>query len=379
MSAKNEKTQRKPKVSEDAKKWLKALKGFQPQRLDLTWDVSDNQLTDEFFHQHLTNLISNVKLHIDVILKTGDLPKPASVWSIRPSPSNLELERCIDAVARPDLLDDNPWDDLIACDVKRMAVMRGVIMGVYERQVFSEHLFGADDKQLKALQDQDETFLQHDGFRRAHLRATTTKMLLAETHGVPPLFWEKVDKLATRVFRLILPVVIWATETRPEGSNDADIRQVFAAIHIDVAYAAWISVLVRLSPSILRFEWKRPGDRYLPDQLQIYPDILFNSQRGHWDRDAAAALTRSKNAFPPGSKVAGPPARNTRVMICVVPLIERLRLVGDDMGGEPFGFERIVLQDCRVIYYHGLEDDGKDREEFRKPLCHNQHHQRRRK
>lgn len=144
---------------------LRELDGFKPRRLDLEWDLPDSQLTDDFFQHHYANIVSNVKLHVDDMFGADSIPSQGSVWSLDTGDSDLNLEFIVGKVARPDPLDPNPWDDLMACKSKRLAVMRAVILNIFSQQLFALQLFGADDKQRRTLLRQDEQFIGHEGER----------------------------------------------------------------------------------------------------------------------------------------------------------------------------------------------------------------------
>ncbi|GKT64626.1 hypothetical protein ColTof4_07022 [Colletotrichum tofieldiae] len=341
---------------------LKDLKGFCPNRLQLQWNLSDRQLTDKFFADHYTTIVSNVKLHVDDMFKVGDIPLKGSVWALAAERKDRDLEHIIRVIARPNPSDPNPWDDLMACNTKRMAVMRAVFMAVYSRQLFSVQLFGADDAQRQTLIRQDEQFIGHEGFRRSKLRATTVRMMLAETRGLPPLFWAQVDQFASKVFKLLHPVLTWVRMTWPKNGTNPSIRSIFQMIHKDTAYAAWLAVNVRMSPTVLSFDWRLPGERYLPDQAELYPEVYMKHRREATERELSEAL--AYGVARPGHDNPKTRTRTARVMLSVVPLVQRLGLVTGTDGEEPLGFQKTNLVAPRVVYYHGLDNDQDDAAQF---------------
>ncbi|KAK2029991.1 hypothetical protein LX32DRAFT_682170 [Colletotrichum zoysiae] len=342
---------------------LKDLEGFCPNRLPLEWNLPGHQLTDKFFTDHYAAIVSNVKLHVDDMFKVGGLPLQGSVWAIAAQRKNRELEHIIRTIARPNPSNPNSWDDLMTCNTKRLAVMRAVFMAIYTEQLFSMQLFGADDKQSQSLVRQDEEFIEHEGFRRSKLRATTVGMMLAETRGLPPLFWAQVDQFASKVFKLLHPVLSWVRMTWPENGTNPSIRSIFQMIHKDTAYAAWFAVNMRMSPTILNFDWQPPGERYLPSQIELYPEVYTKHQREVTERDSSGG-SRYESAHP-GRNNPKPPKRTARVMISVVPLVQRVSLIAGDNGEEPLGFQKTTLIAPRVVYYHGLDNDQDDAAQFK--------------
>ncbi|KAK2014938.1 hypothetical protein LZ32DRAFT_656909 [Colletotrichum eremochloae] len=330
----------------------KDLEGFCPDRLPLEWNLPSHLLTDNFFADHYAAIVSNVKLHVDDMFKVGDLPLQGSVWVIASESKNRDLEHVIQAIARPSPSDPNPWDGLMMCNVKRIAVMRAVFMKIYSEGLFSMQLFGADDTQRQTLVRQDEEFIEHE-----------VKMMLAETHGRPPLFWAQVDQFAFKVFKLLHPVLTWIRMTWPKNGTNPSIQSIFQMIHKDTAYAAWLAVHVRMSPTILNFDWKLPGERYLPSQVELYPEVYTKHRREVTERESRE---EHRYGVPhPERNNPKPPTRTARVMISVVPLVQRVTLITSGNNKEPLGFQKTTLIAPRVVYYHGLDDDQDDAARFK--------------
>ncbi|KAI3547961.1 hypothetical protein CABS01_13915 [Colletotrichum abscissum] len=330
-----------------ASKDLKELKGFCPERLVLQWGLPRSSLTDDFFTRHYAAIISNINLHAKQIFEVGDVPPPGPVWSVVTGDQSSELERTIEKVARPDPRDKSPWDDLIACDYKRILVMRAFFLKLFEEQIFSLQLFGADNQQRLSLLHQDKQFMKHEGFRRSELRAKTVNMLLEENHGLPPLFWKQVDHYTMKTFLLIRPILTWVRMTWPENGPNPSIRSIFQMIHHDVAYAAWLSVNIRLSPEVLHFEWREPDELYVPGDFEI-PDP------GVLPRPSNALLSPTSTGFIVStSRFREPPIEPplSRVLISFVPVVQRVSLVEGASGEEPIGSQRRRLLESRTAYY----------------------------
>ncbi|KZL87133.1 hypothetical protein CI238_01697 [Colletotrichum incanum] len=266
---------------------LKDLRDFCPSRLQLQWNLSDHQLTDKFFADHYATIVSNVKLHVDDMFKVGDIPLRGSVWTLAAERKNRDLEHIVQTIARPNPSDPNPWDDLMACNTKRIAVMRAVLMAIYSRQLFSVPLFGSDDAQRQTLVRQDDQFIGHE---------------------------------------------------------------------------AWLAVNVRMSPTVLSFDWRLPGERYLPDQVELYPEVHMKHRREVTERELSESL--AYGVARPGQDNPKPITRTARVMLSVVPLVQRLGLITGTGGEEPLGFQKTNLVASRVVYYHGLDNDQDDAAQF---------------
>ncbi|KAK1981241.1 hypothetical protein LZ30DRAFT_593138 [Colletotrichum cereale] len=267
---------------------LKDLEGFCPDRLQLQWDLPDNELTDKFFADHFAAIVSNVKLHVDDMFGVGNLPLQGSVWAIAAERKNRDLEHAIRAIARPNPSEPNPWDELMICNTKRIAVMRAVIMAIYSEQLFSMQLFGADDTQRRTLVRQDEEFIDHE---------------------------------------------------------------------------AWLAVNARISPTVLDFDWKLPGERYLPGQVELYPEVYTKHRDEVTERERSSGS--GNGVAHPRHNNPRPPMRTARVMISAVPLVQRVTLIAGDESKKPLGFQKATLIAPRVVYYHGLANDQDDAAQFK--------------
>ncbi|KAL0935225.1 uncharacterized protein CTRU02_209816 [Colletotrichum truncatum] len=337
---------------------------FKPKRLELSWNLPEHRLDDEFFLHHYSSLTSHLKNLVATIFNTGETPTQGFVWSVGTGNHDGHLERIIGEIGRPNPWDSCPWDDLMECKAKRLCVMRGVLMKVATDQLFSQLLFGADEKQVEILRRQDEEFLQDEGFRRTRLRATTVRMFLDHTDGIPPRFWADVEKIALTTLAVILPVLNWVRRTWPPNEEIPDIKMIYQSLHDSLTYAAWLSVNIRLSSSVLRFTWLQPGERYLPDQVELCAGLHGNSRSdkpGHQsDQEleyAVASPSRFERRKPSLTRLA-------RVMISVVPRVQRYRVVNSG-SGEPIGHTVTNLVDPRVVYYYGLQDDTEDNNLFK--------------
>ncbi|KAF6829776.1 hypothetical protein CPLU01_07734 [Colletotrichum plurivorum] len=343
---------------------LQEIGDFKPKRLELEWNIPDHDLDNVFFEYHCKSVVSNVKGLVETLFKCGTQPTQGSAWSMDTGDYNFCLESIIEQIARPDPLDPDPWDDLLKPEAKLFAVMRGVIMKVYTETMFLICSFGADKAQKKLLSTQSKAFLKDEGFRRSEVMAQTTRMFLGNSQGVPPFFWLEVDKLALRILLLILPVINWARRTWPPEEELIDIKTMYEHIHHCVAYAAWFSVNIKLSSSPFLFSWPSPGDRYMPDQVELCPALYSRSRLTNTERDFDETFQRAVDA-PRGSQAPTPPPRRlARVMISAAPCVQIFRPVRDEESGEPIGQNVKTLTNAHVVYYHGLENNRDDEKLF---------------
>ncbi|OHE90758.1 hypothetical protein CORC01_13930 [Colletotrichum orchidophilum] len=135
--------------------------------------------------------------------------------------------------------------------------------------------------------------------------------------------------------------------TWPNDAPNPSVRSIFQMIHHDVAYAAWLSVNIRLTHTILHFDWRQPGDHYLPGQVELTdPGVMPILYDALLSPESDVAVTPPYHA----AQLPLQPVRS-RVMISFVPLVQRVSLVMGANGEEPIGCQRTRLLESRSAYY----------------------------
>ena len=179
------------------------------------------------------------------------------------------------------------------------------------------------------------------GFTRTSLRSQTVKAILGPTGGVPLTFWEQVDKLAIQTLALLLPFI--------NGVGPGYYKQwksfssLYQGIHEIIQHAAWLSVCIRWSPSIINISWISPGTRYTPDVEDASPERLILSKQ------QAKALDEHD--------IDSPPTRVARVKISALPEIKRFT-PGVSNNSVILGQRVYIVAKPRVVYYYGLANEA---------------------
>lgn len=170
------------------------------------------------------------------------------------------------------------------------------------------------------------------GFRRTGLRADTNRVHLEANGGIPPLFWESVDKITAQIVALLSPLYTALGEEAPSRSS-------YQALHDIVALAGWLNVAIRLSPKITIFEWVQPGEAYRHSYVCIGEEKIATTS-------TPASSRRSQNL-----------RNRTRVMISTAPKITRFARGSDGLFTGTATYE--VMQP-HVVTYTGLYTDWED-------------------
>lgn len=181
---------------------------------------------------------------------------------------------------------------------------------------------------------------------RAQLNTVYLKM---KRGGVPPMFWEEVDRTTTRLVSLLLPAYAYTA-----GSSDCDlppIQQLYQWLHDVVAHAGWLNVSIRLSPSIVVMEWSSPGERARTEEVNLSPASFEHSRR------------KAENNLrgPDSSSIS---LRWTaRVKISVGPKIVRHSRAKPMETGvmSTKGVASYTVMKPHVVYYQGCQRDEEER------------------
>lgn len=176
-------------------------------------------------------------------------------------------------------------------------------------------------------------------------------MYLEPRRGVPPLFWDEVDKLSTRLVAMLLPIYNYTVEF--QHSNSPPVEDLHQWIHEVVAYAGWLNVCIRLSPSIIDTEWPTPGDE-LHFQYENLSQEVFEYSR------ARATYTWKRSGKPNRPGYHG--GWVARVKIAAAPKIVRRTPTNDEFGVQ--GTTSYTLMKAHVVYYYGRHDEAEERQLF---------------
>jgi hypothetical protein len=232
------------------------------------------------------------------------------------------------------------------------------------------------------------------GYTRTALRAKTTRSILGGS-PVTKFFYDEVAVLTAQISLLLEPITNWLySVVQPASKHRHSIQDLHQSLHNIVSRAAYLSICIRLSPTIFHFVDVSPGTPYdYDDQHNLNSEIYTKSKEAvleihrrnlhRWtiERDDAAL---SVEAFPTDSDknsregkraiekhnaiLDNPPTPPGRVYraICKIgvwPIINRYKPGSDEddkVLEQPLhekNGQRIV-QICKsaIVCYYGRED-----------------------
>jgi hypothetical protein len=164
---------------------------------------------------------------------------------------------------------------------------------------------------------------------------------LAASGYPPPLFWEKVDRIAAKTVVLFLPLYNIIGEFY-EG-DILSMAELFQRLHDIIAKAGLLNIMIRLSPSVTLIDWAKPGEVFESCHVSLNSKVLAHSKR-------QAAKFDRLNKKPREDRVA-------RVKISIMPRIMRYTPARQL---HQVGTLRYHVTEAHVVYYHGLRTNMAD-------------------
>ncbi|CAM1504738.1 Fc.00g023290.m01.CDS01 [Cosmosporella sp. VM-42] len=328
---------------------MKELKQCGSRRRPLAFDKLHLDQPDEFYELHF----SKVFVEIYTLVEANFCPPRQSEWTkispwLRQYPESFN--KYIELLAHPDPY-SGKWDRLLRVAKERSFLLQAMIMKVLDTQVLSNLLFGADPEHTKILQSDDASYVNAEGFRRSNHRAQTNSMYLEARRGLPPLFWDEVDRLTTRLVAMLLPAYTLVAESAPW--HPPPVQQLYQSLHDVVAYAGWLNVCMRLSPSIIVTEWPKPGERMQLHGQENLSQELYEFSLQNAQKYAKRNPRLKSNGFHSGWMA--------RVKISVTPQITR-HTPSDEPNME--GMTAYTVMKPHVVYYQGRFNDNEERQLF---------------
>lgn len=150
---------------------------------------------------------------------------------------------------------------------------------------------------------------------------------------------------------MLLPIYAYANDITSSKSTHS--LKLYQSLHDVIAYAGWLSVLVRLSPAIVSIDWTAPGDRYSMDQANSCHDAYVNSKVAiiRQDMDSGEFEARSRQVM-----------SAARVKISVTPKIVRHKPVPKTVAAR--GVTSYTIMKPHVVYYQGYRLEKEEKQAF---------------
>lgn len=137
------------------------------------------------------------------------------------------------------------------------------------------------------------------GFETTKIRADLVRNFLKETKDelVTEHFWDCVDKVTLQLARILIPLLDLMDAEFPNESTLKDIRNFYQGLHDLVSQAAWLSLQIRWSRDIFRFDWPTLGLAWAIEQENYDNEFFAKSyNESHQLRNRAIARAAAQRA-----------------------------------------------------------------------------------
>ncbi|TGO11097.1 hypothetical protein BTUL_0117g00130 [Botrytis tulipae] len=209
-------------------------------------------------------------------------------WAVR---MPEEFYRYVELVAEPDTVVGG-WDEMLLDTSTREYLIVGIIVRILEARVFSPVLWGNTKEGEEFLHGLDRALLDSEGYSRQELRHRSIRTLLGGA-SLTPNFHKDCTQLTAQVLLLFMPLFNYLT-LLPAGPETVTPKAtaLYQALHNIFSSAAYLSICIRISPTIIHTVSLLPGTAYKPDEhtsiLQKSWTLSKTVVQNNWNRDHEA-------------------------------------------------------------------------------------------
>ncbi|KAI9648226.1 hypothetical protein NHQ30_002858 [Ciborinia camelliae] len=304
----------------------------------------------------------------------------------------VEFLRYVELVAEPDPAVGG-WDEMLINTETRNFLIVAIIVKILEVKVFAPSLWGNTKEGEDLLHGLDRALLDSEGYSRQELRSKSIRTLLGAA-SITPNFHSDCTTLTAQIMILLGPLFNYLTmlPARPNTVTPS-AKGFYQTLHNIVASAAYLSLCIRISPTIIHTAHLVPGTPYITEEhtslLQMSWTFSSTLVQENWARDHH--LLESERAVAEGYKLGYDRARrqNSRagreavrrleaaqtkltehkppgfthqacVKIAVWPVTRRYWAGNGEPGGEQDGQSIYTVTNAGAVFYYKERDKAVD-------------------
>lgn len=221
-------------------------------------------------------------------LAQGDFQQP---WALRWNP---EFIFWAEQVA-----EDDPqvgsWDQLLRNSAERKWFLVAIIVKIIKVKIFDVDLWGANQQQKELLLAIERSMFMREGmslirplepqidsypgFQRTSLRAETVRSIIG-AGAVTENFYDEIAKLNAQVFLMLEPLTSYLYRLEPEADKKIpDPANQYQSLHNIISSAAYLSLCVRMSPTIFFWVDVSPGTYYERDEHTSVDPVSYTRSK----------------------------------------------------------------------------------------------------
>ncbi|TVY29964.1 hypothetical protein LHYA1_G001328 [Lachnellula hyalina] len=248
-------------------------KPIQIQYFPLPIKDRDDQWYGALFKRLFTDVIKFVDDYFVLHdLELGDFHQP---WALKWNP---EFIFWAEQVA-----EDDPqvgsWDELLRNSSERKWFLVAILVKIIKVKIFDADLWGANQQQKELLLALERSMFQRDGYTRTALRAETCRSIIG-ARAVTENFYEEVAKLNAQVYLLLEPLTSYLYRLEPsDGKTIPGPANQYQSLHNLISSAAYLSLAVRMSPTIFFWVDVSPGTFYDQDDQTSLDNISYTRSK----------------------------------------------------------------------------------------------------
>ncbi|KAF5233399.1 hypothetical protein FAUST_8209 [Fusarium austroamericanum] len=318
---------------------------------------SNSLFTINFPDERYELFLNNLTVEVFVLAQMAFLPG-GKTGPIRMSPWLIEYPeeflKHVELVAHPDAR-SGKWERLLRNGDERVNLIAAIIFKIFDQKIFSPLLFGAESKHMETLKNSDTELINAEGFERSAVFSHTSRAWLRKNNGMPPLFWQEVDKLCTQTLTMLLPLHEYVKKTAI--SKPVTTTQLYQSLHDIIAYAGWISVCIRMSPAVVSIDWNIPGEPFSIEPINNAHEAYEASKETAKAHEASMKIARQYQMRAAGPGSSKPPPRQVesapRVKITVTPKMVRHKPLPKAVRAR--GVTSYTIMKPSVVFYEGFK------------------------
>ncbi|TVY34420.1 hypothetical protein LOCC1_G007075 [Lachnellula occidentalis] len=232
---------------------------------------------DQWYGAMFKRLFTDVTKFVDDYfilhdLALGDFHQP---WALKWSP---EFIFWAEQVAEDDA-QVGSWDELLRNSEERKWFLVAILVKIIKVKIFDADLWGANQQQKELLLAIERSMFQRDGYTRTALRAETCRSIIGAA-AVTENFYEEVAKLNAQVFLLLEPLTSYLYRLESsDGKTTPDPAHQYQSLHNLISSAAYLSLTVRMSPTIFFWVDVSPGTFYDQDDQTSLDSISYTRSK----------------------------------------------------------------------------------------------------
>ncbi|CAG8978926.1 hypothetical protein HYALB_00011188 [Hymenoscyphus albidus] len=171
------------------------------------------------------------------------------------------------------------WEELVGKGSSRKFLVVGVIVKMLKFRVFDEGIYGGNVQEGEMMHGVERALIDREGFQRQTLRASTTRAILTN-RPVTTNFYAQVASQTAQTFLMLQPLFDYLYSL--PSTSDWELpppMEFYQGLHDIISDAAYLSLCIRVSPTIFWWEETRPGTLFTAEEHTIVDAVSWQESK----------------------------------------------------------------------------------------------------